>query len=121
MWGKLIAVKNADGDKGYNKVKKVVSNVKEDIKNYDKNNESKEIVFESNCFSAYKGKTVIKTSFDSSFSFGIIGLSTDQDTSNNPWEAEADTLGNVNREYYYPCLPEGESPGLAELFKLFFN
>jgi len=49
--------------------------VAEDIKNYDPNNQSEEKVFESNYFSNYKGALVIKTSFKSSFSFGIIGLS----------------------------------------------
>ena len=52
-----------------------VTDVAEDVKNYDSNNQSEEKVFESNYFSNYKGAFVIKTPFDASFSFGIIGLS----------------------------------------------
>ena len=46
----------------------------EDFNNFDINNEDPETVFSSNYFAGYKGKLVIKTSFDASFSFGIIGL-----------------------------------------------
>ena len=56
-------------------VKEFFEDVSEDIENYDSSNESEEVVFSSNYFSSYKGKLVIKTPFDASFSFGIIGLS----------------------------------------------
>ncbi len=59
-----------------------VEGVVEDIKNYDSDNESEETVFESNYFSCYKGVFVIKTPFDASFSFGIIGLSSRQQNLN---------------------------------------
>ena len=62
--------------------KNVFNNIAEDIKNFDKRNESEEKVFESNYFSSYKGALVVKTPFDASFSFGIIGLSKDQQNSN---------------------------------------
>ena len=52
--------------------------IKEDFENYDKDNQNPDVVFSSNYFSCYKGVLVIKTFFDSSFSFGFIGLSTQQ-------------------------------------------
>ena len=52
--------------------------IAEDWKNYNTGNESEDIVFSSNYFSSYKGTLVVKTPFDASFSFGIIGLSTQQ-------------------------------------------
>ena len=54
------------------------NDIEEDFKNYDRNNQSEEKVFESNYFSCYKGGVVVKLPFDTSFSFGIIGLSTQQ-------------------------------------------
>ena len=56
-------------------VAEFVSDVVEDIKNYDSTNESEAVVFESNYFSNYKGAVVVKTPFDASFSIGFIGLS----------------------------------------------
>lgn len=63
-------------------MKKVVKNVKEDIKNFNKNNKKEDVVFKANYFSSYKGMIVIKTPFDRSFSYGIIGLSKEWQTSN---------------------------------------
>ena len=63
-------------------VKNFFNGVSEDIKNFDKKNESEQKVFDSNYFSGYKGSLVVKTPFDASFSFGIIGLSKDQQNSN---------------------------------------
>jgi len=60
----------------------VIKDVAEDIKNYDLNNQSEENVFKSNYFSNYKGALVVKTPFDASFSFGFIGLSTQQQNTN---------------------------------------
>ena len=47
----------------------------EDAINFDSDNADAEKVFDSNYFSSYNGVFVIKTPFDSSFSFGFIGLS----------------------------------------------
>ena len=63
-------------------VKKRIMGVVEDIKNFDMKNQSEEKVFSSNYFSNYRGALVVKTHFDTSFSFGIIGLSQSQQNSN---------------------------------------
>ena len=60
-----------------------VNDIAEDIEDYNPYNESEDVVFSSNYFSNYKGTLVIKTSFDSSFSFGIIGLSRSRQNSND--------------------------------------
>ena len=52
--------------------------VVEDYHNYDSDNQSADVVFESNYFSNYKGAFVLKVPTDASFSFGFIGLSTAQ-------------------------------------------
>ena len=62
-------------------VKKFINDIVDDVKNYDINNESEEKVFSSNYFCKYKGTLVIKTPFDASFSFGFIGLSKKQQSS----------------------------------------
>ena len=59
---------------------KFVSDIDEDIKNFNIHNESEDAVFSSNYFSSYKGSFVLKTPFDASFSYGIIGLSHCQQT-----------------------------------------
>lgn len=59
-----------------------VEDVVEDINSYDSNNQSEDVVFSSNYFSNYKGTLVVKTPFDASFSFGFIGLSTQQQDTN---------------------------------------
>ena len=64
-----------------NPIAKFAKDIAEDIKNYDPNNVSEEKVFSSNYFSSYKGVLVIKTPFDASFSYGIIGLSQNRQTS----------------------------------------
>ncbi len=58
-----------------------LEDVEEDFKNYDTTNQSEDVVFSSNYFSNYKGALVVKTSLDTSFSFGIIGLSAQQQDS----------------------------------------
>ena len=63
-------------------VKGFFDDIVEDCNNFDINNQSEKKVFESNYFSSYKGTLVIKTPFDASFSYGIIGLSRSQQTSN---------------------------------------
>ena len=62
-------------------IERFVEDVTQDIQNFDINNQSEENVFESNYFSNYKGTLVIKTPFDASFSFGFIGLSSQQQNS----------------------------------------
>ena len=81
-WPKLIE----DGLNWFNQnitqpITRFVQGITEDFKNYDPNNRSEDKVFSSNYFSNYKGTLVIKTPFDSSFSFGFIGLSQNQQTS----------------------------------------
>ena len=49
--------------------------LKQDINEFDIDNTDEDKVFRVHYFSAYKGKFVIITKFDASFSFGIIGLS----------------------------------------------
>lgn len=56
-------------------VDKFIDNVIEDIEDYDKSNESEDKVFDANYFSSYKGTLVVKTSWNGSFSFGLIHLS----------------------------------------------
>lgn len=148
-------------------VKCFVKDVVEDIENYDTNNQSESVVFESNYFSNYKGVFVIKTPFDASFSLGIIGLSMQQqdeatlkheyghciqldnmgfcnyirnvaipsvginllsragklpyDYYGAPWEAEADTLGGVNRTSDNTPWPVGSYSLLWDIFKMLIN
>ena len=64
------------GDNIYQPVVSFVKDVAEDFVNYDTNNQEEDVVFSANYFSNYKGVLVVKTPFDSSFSFGLIGLST---------------------------------------------
>lgn len=52
-----------------------VDNVVEDINQYDRSNQSEEVVFDANYFASYKGTFVLKTSANMSFSFGVIVLS----------------------------------------------
>ena len=82
-WPRCIkAVANWVNDNIVQPVANFVEDISEDYNNYDSNNQSEDVVFASNYFSNYKGSLVIKTPFDSSFSFGIIGLSTQQQNSN---------------------------------------
>ena len=61
-------------------VEEFIEDVTEDFENLDSDNQSEDVVFSSNFFSFYNGVLVVKTPFDASFSFGIIGLSTRQQT-----------------------------------------
>ena len=56
-------------------VEKFIEDIEEDYGNYSTTNEDADVVFSSNYFSCYNGVTVVKTPFDASFSFGVIGLS----------------------------------------------
>lgn len=62
-------------DKLTKRIRSFVAKIKEDRKNYNKANETDRAIIASNYFSCYKGVTVLKTAFKSSFSFGFIGLS----------------------------------------------
>ena len=73
-------------------VTKFANAIAEDCRNFNPGNTNEQAVFKSNYFSAYKETIVIKTNFQSSFSFGIIGLSREQE--------EADIL---NHEFGH-CL-----------------
>ena len=65
-------------------VKKVVADVMEDIKNFDKNNQSEEKTLESNYFSAYKGVPVVRIGGNRSGSFGAIFLTRETNNRDNP-------------------------------------
>ena len=56
------------------KAKKIIRNIKADIENYEKDNESEEKVLRSHYFSSYKGVLVVRTPLRRSGSFGIIFL-----------------------------------------------
>jgi len=71
-WIKTKFVKN---------IQKLVTGIFEDLRNFDMKNQNEEKVFSSNCFCKYKGTLVIKTPFNASFSFGFIGLSKKQQSS----------------------------------------
>lgn len=62
-------------DKIIDPVKEFASDLLEDLNNFDLTNTEEEEVFSSNYISGYKETVVIKTEFDASFSFGIIGMS----------------------------------------------
>ena len=53
-------------------VKQFISEIKEDVSNYDKNNQSEKTVLASNYFSSYKGVPVFRTNGDRSGSFGAM-------------------------------------------------
>ncbi len=63
-----------------------------DYKNYDKYNTDEQKVYNSNYFSSYKGKLVIRTNLDRSGSFGILFISHQDD---NAW----DRINTVKHEY----------------------
>lgn len=82
-WPKwMTAVKNWVTNKIIKPISQIYDNVKQDVINYDSSNESEDVVFKSNYFSCYKGTLVVITPFDASVSFGVIGLSSRQKTSN---------------------------------------
>ena len=60
-----------------NKIRSVTKKIRSDINNYDKNNTSEEKVLESNYFSSYKGKLVIRTNGTRSGSFGVLFIRRD--------------------------------------------
>lgn len=139
--------------------------IKNDIKNYNKNNTSERAVFDCTVFARYKGALVIKTPFDASFSYGFIGLSRKQQNENTikheyghilqwrlfrpwrftldvaipsltlnmlfrfkegffdyygaPWEAEADRLGEVERNRNNIPWPKGVYNSYLDLWHLF--
>ena len=78
--------------------------IEEDFRNYDKDNEDEDVVFSANYFSCYKGAFVIKTPFDASFSFKIIGLSKTQQN--------ADTL-----KHEYGHTVQFENMGMRKYIK----
>ena len=63
-------------------VKQFCDDISEDVDNYDKDNKDPNNVFNSNYFSSYNETLVVITPFDSSFSFGFIGLSHVQKNTN---------------------------------------
>ena len=77
-WEKIVEGANWINDNIIQPTVEFVSDVAEDIRNFDINNTSEETVFDANYFSCYKGAFVVKTSLDTSFSYGIIGLSRSQ-------------------------------------------
>ena len=101
-----------------------IEDIVEDIKNYDPNNQSEERVLESNYFSSYKGVPVIRTNGDRSGSFGIIFLTRETNSRNNPEDIirheyghtkQLEQLGVVN---YAFCigLPSWQQWGTGEYY-----
>ncbi|MGN1155740.1 MAG: hypothetical protein ACI4TK_06150, partial [Agathobacter sp.] len=88
----------------------VATDVAEDCSNYDMHNESEAKVLESNYFSSYKGKIVIRTNFERSGSFGILFISRDAYKHKSPEDEvrheyghtkQLDKLGIIN---YTLCI-----------------
>ena len=82
-----------------------IANFARDIKNYDKYNTSEQKVLESNYFSSYKGKFVLRTDMDRSGSFGILFITHETNNRTNPEDVirheyghtkQLDQLGIVN-------------------------
>ena len=71
----------------------------EELEKQGKNlfNTSEEAVFASDGYAFYKGVLVVKTPFDASFSFGVIGLSTHQQDSNTLKHEYGHTVQLENR------------------------
>ena len=66
-----------------------------DMMNFDKNNESEEKVLNSNYFSSYKGKLVIRTDGDRSGSFGVIFLTRETNDRMNPEDVVRHEYGHT--------------------------
>ena len=78
-------------------VKKFVSDVVEDIKNFDINNQSEEKALESNYFSAYKGVPVVRIGGERSGSFGAIFLTRSANEDPNPEDVVRHEYGHTKQ------------------------
>ena len=61
-----------------------INDISEDIQNYDINNTDEQKVLDSNYFSSYEGSLVIRTDDDRSGSFGILFITRETNSRNNP-------------------------------------
>ena len=68
-----------------------------DLKNYDKYNESEQVVLESNYFSSYKGVPVIRTNGDRSGSYGAIFLTRETNNRKHPEDVVRHEYGHTKQ------------------------
>ena len=66
------------------RIRKIISQIQEDIKSYNKYNICEKKVIKSNYFSSYKGLFVIRTNLRRSGSYYILFISKNMNKSNNP-------------------------------------
>ena len=74
-----------------------VSDIMQDFKNYDINNESEEKVLQSKYFSAYKGVPVVRINGDRSGSFGMIFLTRKTNSMKNPEDTIRHEYGHTKQ------------------------
>ena len=97
-WPKCIEkVINWVNDKMVQPAKKFVTDIVEDIKNFDINNQREEKALESNYFSAYKGVPVIRIGGNRSGSFGAIFLTRETNGRNNPEDVVRHEYGHTKQ------------------------
>jgi len=72
-----------------------VEDVAEDFKNFDASNQSEEVVLESNYFSFYKGKLVLRTDLERSGSFGALFISRAENNRQNPQDTVRHEYGHT--------------------------
>ena len=76
---------------------KFVTDIVEDIKNFDINNQSEEKALESNYFSAYKGVPVVRIGGDRSGSFGAIFLTRETNSRNYSEDVLRHEYGHIKQ------------------------
>ena len=59
----------------FRRLRTLLRDLREDLRRFDRRNESEAAVLAARCFSCYRGVLVLKTHTRASFSFGLIGLS----------------------------------------------
>ena len=84
-------------DKIVQPVKKFVSDVIEDVKNFDINNQDEKKVLESNYFSVYKGVPVVRINGNRSGSFGTIFLTRETNNRSNPEDVVRHEYGHTKQ------------------------
>ncbi len=71
-----------------------------DIKNFNLNNKSEKVVLESNYFSAYRGKFVLRTRFKRSGSLGVLFISKHVNTKKFPEDEIRHEYGHTKQLKY---------------------
>ena len=74
---------------------KFISDVRTDISNFDINNTSEDVVLNSNYFSFYKGKLVLRINGDRSGSFGILFITRETNRRANPQDVVRHEYGHT--------------------------